>query len=86
MADRDKETGSLESLLRASFEIFDPHAGDFVLRDVEHFGDDGVPDRLDLLVHEGARGHDFRGAQGVAAMHQVNSRSEAGQISGFFAR
>ena len=81
MADGDEKARAGERARFAGHDVLQLHAGDLLLRDVEHLGDDAVPDHLDLRMIQRAVLHDRAGAQRIAAMDEVNLRGKAGQVS-----
>ena len=80
MADGDKDARAGQRARLAGDDVLQLHAGDFLLRDVEHLGDDAVPDHLDLGMLQRAFLHDDAGAKRIAAMDEINLRGKAGQV------
>ncbi len=78
--DRDKYSGAVQNTFRAGLQIFQAHSRDLVLFRVQDLGHHTVPNGLDFWIGQRAFGHDFGGAQRVAAVHQMDRRSKAGQI------
>ena len=60
--------------------VAQPEPGDLVV--AEHVGDLAVPGEGDLVVGEGAVGHDLAGAQLVAAVHDGDRVGELGEEGG----
>jgi len=83
VADGDEDALDLELAVLAGLDVFQLHGADFAVVVGEVFGDDGVPDGLDLRVRHGAVGHDAGGAEFVAAVDEVDLGGEAGEEGGF---
>ena len=84
MATNTQRTAS--SARRRRSTILQAHGAHLAFGVGEVLGDGRVPDRLDLRMCQHAGGHDFRRAQGVAAVDEVHLGSETGQEKRFFRR
>ena len=62
VADRHKDARDREFGFGAVHEVLQPKSGDLVLS--HDILDAAVPDEVDLLVRQGAVGHDLRGPEG----------------------
>src|ERR1700722_19550595 len=56
------------------------------MRIAHSFFDDGVPDKIDLLVSARASGHNLARTQAIAAMNQPNTATEACEEERLFQR
>src|SRR5690606_26504941 len=82
--DGDEQSGGLDLALLAGDGVPQRRAGDLVLT-VD--GDDlAVPGEVDLLVRHGALGHDLRGPQLVAPVHDRHAVGELRQERGLLHR
>ena len=63
-----------------------PHALHRAVVGAEHLGDGGVGDEVDVLLRLRAVGHDRRGPELLAAVHQGHLRGELGQEGGLLHR
>jgi hypothetical protein len=84
VADGDEDAVHAMSRVLPSSRL-DPHAGDAGIV-AQHLVDRVVPDRLDLAgldLGEQLVLHDLLGAQGVAAVHQVDLAGDVGQVQRF---
>ena len=84
VSDAEEEAAEVEVGFDAGGGVENANAGDFFLRGVEDFLDDGVGEELDLGVGDGAVEHDARGAELLAAMNERDFGGEAGEEEGFF--
>ncbi len=84
VADGGEHAFGFDVLDLVGLDIFGADCGDAVVVVAEDFFDDGVPDGGDFGIGESALGHDFGGAEGIAAVHEINLGGEFGEVGGFF--
>ncbi len=85
VSDRDEHAFEVELRGFSGDEVFDFDCGHFAFGVGDVFFNGGVPNRFNFGICEGAIGHDFRCAERVSAVDEVNLGREAGEEGGFFA-
>ena len=80
VADGNENTGAIESAFLAGFIIFQPNTSDLVLVLTQNLSNLRIPDRLDLVIGEGAFGHNLGGPEFIAAMNEVYFAGKPRQI------
>ena len=84
VTDGDEGSADVEFAFFPCLEVFDFDCGELVVFAGDVAGEGAVPDGLDFFERENAIGHDFGGAELVAAVDEVNFGGEASEEVGFF--
>lgn len=83
--DGDEHAFQGELGLRSVDQVAKADAVDLTRGIPDVIGDDGIPDRFDFGIGQGAIGHDFRCTQRVAAVDEINFGGKAREKCGLFA-
>src|SRR5262245_45948403 len=78
MADKDKNTIGCQKASFTSDRVERPDPRCFAIL-ADHFGDDGIPDRLDLFVVKDTLLQDLAGSQRITPMDQSHMRGTFGK-------
>jgi len=84
VANRHEETLDGERAFDAGFRIFDPKSADGILGNTFDGEGHGIPDHFDLFMGGCAVSHDLGGAEGVAAVDEVDFAAEPREEEGLF--